>query len=453
MAKHSVGEILEGVISDFGMNGEGVLKEGAYPVFVPFAIVGERVRVEIVHAKKDFAFADLIEVLTPSKDRIKPRCRYFGRCGGCDLQHMDAAMQEEIKRASLVRTLSKAGVAAEVPEVVSGAGWGYRNKLALPFGRMGRHGKIVLGFFEKKSHRVVPLRSCPLHGEWADKLIAAVSAWANENGLKVYDEKTGKGLLRHLVARYITTLSVVLVINGDALPHADNLIRKLDEVFGEYTLYVSPNKNNTNVIMGESVKQIHGKEYPQKLGSFSAVVSPLSFLQVNDEIRDELYAAACELLADSEGDVVELYSGVGLLTAEIANRLPAAHVTSVEIVPEAVEDANALMRKLGLADRVTAVCADAAEFMAKCADAAGRAVLVDPPRKGCDATVCEGIVRAGFGKIVYISCNPATLARDARYFQDNGYVLSSIRAFDMFPQTTHVETLVSLERKPQGTIG
>ena len=223
MGRFRTGDEFEGVVTDFGMSGEGIVKDGAYPVFVPFAIVGEKVRVRIVHAKKDYAFGELIEVLTPSNERVKPRCRHFGRCGGCDLQHLSHDMQEEVKRASVERTMKKAGIDVSVPACVSGAAWAYRNKLALPFGKMGRHGKIVLGFFEKKSHRVVPLKDCPLHGEWAAKVVAAVTGWANECGLSVYDEGTGKGLLRHVVARYITTLSVVIVLNGDDIPHADVL--------------------------------------------------------------------------------------------------------------------------------------------------------------------------------------------------------------------------------------
>ena len=442
------GDVAEGVVSDFGMSGEGIVKFGAYPVFVPFAVVGETVRIRIVHAKKDYAFGELIEVLISSKDRIKPRCRYFGRCGGCDLQHLSAPMQEEIKRLHLQRTLQKAGIDVTVPEVFKGAEWAYRNKLALPFGSLGKHGKVVLGFYEKKSHWVVPAKSCPLHGEWADKLIAAVSAWANENGLRAYDEKTGKGLLRHLVARNISTLAVVLVINGDTVPHLSNLVRKLDEHFRDYTVYVSPNKEKTNVIMGSGVKLVHGKESAQNLGAFSAVISPVSFLQINNEVRDKIYGDVCAALDGFEGDIVELYSGVGLLTAEIALRLPSASVTSVEIVPEAVLDAANLMKKLSLDNRVTAVCDDALCFMQRlCADESPRAVVLDPPRKGCDASVLEGIVSAGFRKVVYVSCNPATLARDLRFLLDRGYVLQSVRGYDMFPQTMHVETLVLLSKK------
>ena len=387
MGRFRTGDEFEGVVCDFGMSGEGIVKDGAYPIFVPFAIVGERVRLRVVHAKKDYAFGELIEVLTPSNERVKPRCRHFGRCGGCDLQHLSHAMQEEVKRVSVERTMKKAGVDVAVPEVIAGNPWAYRNKLALPFGRMGRHGKIVLGFFEKKSHRVVPLKECPLHGAWASDVVAAA-------------------------------------------------------------LYVSPNKAKTNVIMGESVRLVKGREVPQRLGAFSAVVSPASFLQVNDEMRERLYAAACAALDGFDGDIVELYSGVGLLTAELALRLPQAKIAAVEIVPEAVKDAEKLMSSLGLSERVTEVCCDAADYMRSLAgSAAPRALLVDPPRKGCDEAVLSAAAEAEFQCIVYISCNPATLARDLKFLTDRGYALTLLQPFDLFPETMHVETLAVLERQ------
>ena len=447
MRKLRTGEELEGVVSDFGMNGEGIVKDGAYPVFLPFAAVGERVRLRIVHAKKDYAFGELIEVLSPSNYRVKPVCRHFGRCGGCDLQHLSEDAQEEVKRLNLERTLAKAGICVEVPRPVSGAHYAYRNKLALPFGRVGRQGRIAVGFFEKKSHRVVPLKDCPLHGEWAARVISAVTEWANECGLSVYDENTGKGLLRHLVARYITSLSVVIVLNGDDIPHADRLYAKLAERFYDAALYISPNKARTNVIMGESVRLVKGRALPQKLGAFSAVVSPMSFLQVNDEIRDRIYADVCAALDGFDGDIAELYSGVGLLTAELALRLKDARITAVEIVPEAVKDAEKLMRSLGLSDRVTEVCGDAAEYMRSLASgSAHRALLVDPPRKGCDESVLAAAADAGYERIVYISCNPATLARDMKFLLAHGYKVVSVRPYDMFPETMHVETLAVLER-------
>lgn len=448
MQRLTAGDTIEGVISDFGMNGEGVLKVGAYPVFVPFAIVGEKVRAKVNYAKKDCAFADLIEVLMPSNSRVKPRCPYFGRCGGCDLQHIEPALQEEIKREQLIRVMRKnAGLDVVPDEVVSGGMWGYRNKLALPFGRMGRQGKVVLGFYEKRSHRVVPMRFCPLHGKWAEELIADVSEWANENDVSVYDERTGKGLLRHLVARELGSLSVTLSVNGESVPRLSNLVKKLDRHFSGYTVWLSPQTEKNNVILGGSVKLVHGKESAAQLGAFRAVVSPLSFLQVNDEIREKLYAAACEAVGDADA-VTELYSGVGLLTADIALRLPRAKITSVEIVEDAARDARRLMDRLGLSDRVTVVTADAAEHMRS---SFGReradAVLVDPPRKGCSPEVIDAVVASGCRRLVYISCNPATLSRDIALLMKGGFGLVRLTPFDMFPETMNLETLAVLERE------
>ena len=273
-------------------------------------------------------------------------------------------MQEEVKRASVERTMKKAGIDVSVPACVSGAAWAYRNKLALPFARWADTGKIVLGFFEKKSHRVVPLKDCPLHGEWAAKVVAAVTGWANECGLSVYDEGTGKGLLRHVVARYITTL-----LRRHSAERRRHLARGrarrgAGDAFQRFRpLCLAQQGEDQRHHGGESVRLVRGKERPQELGAFSAVVSPASFLQVNDEMRERLYAAACAALDGFDGDIVELYSGVGLLTAELALRLPQAKITAVEIVPEAVKDAEKLMRSLGLSERVTEICGDAADYM------------------------------------------------------------------------------------------
>lgn len=448
MRKYKIGDTFEGEVIDMGMNGEGIVKDGAYPIFVPMALIGERVKIQINYAKKDYAFADIIEVLTPSKHRIKPRCWYYGRCGGCDMQHMAKPLQLESKRLTLERTLKKnAGIEINVPHVISLNEWEYRNKLSLPFGTMGVHGRVVLGFYEKKSHRVVPIKNCPLHERWADSLIDVVLSWANENNIPVYDEKSKKGLLRHLVARNLDSLSAVLVINGDNVPKLDNLIKKLDFAFHDHALYVSVNKSDTNVIMGDTVKLVHGKERKQNLGAFSAFISPLSFLQVNAKVRDAMYDAVCSQLEGFDGEIVELYSGVGLLTAQLAMRLPSSKITAVEIVAEAVRDADNLMKTLELSGRVTNVCADAVKHMAEIsATTEQRALILDPPRRGCDEEVLRAAIDAKFEKVAYISCNPATLSRDLKILLSAGYSLTMIQPYDMFPQTTNLETLAVLQK-------
>lgn len=494
MERLSRGDIAEGTVCDIGMNGEGIVKLDAYPVFVPFALKGETIRFRIAYAKKDYAFGDLIEVLSPSNERVKPLCPYFTRCGGCDVQHLSSQAQSEFKLEKLKRALLKiGGISTALNPVIKFDEWGYRNKLSLPFGRVGKDGRAVLGFYEKKSHRVVPIKWCPLHGEWVSELIAAVTEWANENGLSVYDEKTGKGLLRHLVARMITTLSVTLVINGDSLPDAYALYKTLSARFNDVALYVSVNKSDTNVILGEEVRLLYGAELPQRLGIFCAKVSPKSFLQVNDKARDALYDCVCEGLGDFDGDIAELYSGVGLLTAQLALRLPDVRITAVEIVPEAVKDADGLMQALSLENRVKNVCADAHSFIDSLAEERSssqdnsasdtisdirlydsrfylgafdfpgeekspfnenfkkcKALILDPPRKGCAPEILQAALRAGFERIIYISCNPATLSRDLKILlsptAETVYEIKTVQPFDFFPQTSHIETLVCLTK-------
>ncbi len=465
-----VGDIIEGEVVDFASGGEGVLKVGTYPIFVPFAIVGEKVRTRITFAKKDCAFGDLIEVLNLSNDRIKPRCPYYGNCGGCSLQHISHDKQMEIKRLNVLRALKKnAGLDCSVNDTISVNEWEYRNKLAMPFGYRKKSNRVVLGFYEKRSHAVVPMKWCPLHGEWCSQLIEDVCEWANENGISVYDEKTGKGVLRHVVARMLDTLSLTIVVNARKLEKLDLLVQKLDRHFKDYAVYVSSNMKNTNVILGEEISLVYGHEKKQNLGKFSAVVSPKSFLQVNNDMRDRIYDDVCKALNDFDGDIVELYSGVGLLTAQIALRLANAHITSVEIVKNATENARALMKSLKLDNRVECVCQDAAEFVKSLMNEPQtdlpkqvissplylgdgnikndkRALILDPPRKGCDQVVLQSACDANFERIAYISCNPQTLARDLKILCTN-YDILSVTPYDMFPQTDNVETLVILSRK------
>ena len=447
MLRLLVGDIIEGEVIDLGVTGEGVVKYDTLPIFVPFALPHEKVRVRINYVKKDYAFGDLVEVLTPSNERVKPRCCYFGKCGGCDLQHMSKAVQLEIKRTSVERSLRRnGGFDYDVPEVVSLNDWGYRNKLSLPFGVNGL-GDVVVGFYEKRTHKVVSMKHCALHGDWASELIEVVTKWANDNHLTVYNENTGKGLLRHLVARKIDNLQVTLVVNGDSVDCASALGKALDEKFGNVTIFISANKKNTNVILGDNAVLVYGKEVEQNLGMFKAVVSPMSFLQVNGKVRDAIYNAVAENLNGFDGDIVELYSGVGLLTAEIASRLPRTKITSVEIVKDAVDDAKKLMAKLGFDHRINTICDDATKFMANMkGKAQNSAIILDPPRKGCSPEVLDSIVKGEFAKVIYISCNPATLGRDLKALLSN-YKIDTLQPYDMFPQTAHVETLVCLSRK------
>lgn len=473
----AVGDVIEGEVCDFASEGEGIVKIGSYAVFVPFAIKGEIVRARVRYAKKDYAFADLIEVEKPSADRIKPKCTYFGTCGGCDLQHVSSECQLKIKKANVENALKKTGgLDVEVADIVRLNDWEYRNKIALPFGYKRKTGRVTLGFYEKRTHSVVPMKWCALHGEWAAKLIQIVTDWANFNHISVYDETSGQGVLRHVVARNLDTLSVTLVVNSDRVPKLAELCQNLEKEFSGVCVYISENRKNTNVIFGKSAKLVYGKEKKQNLGTFAAVVSPMSFLQVNNDVRDAIYDEVCKELANFDGDILEFYSGVGLLTAQIATRLKDASITSVEIEPSAVDNANALMKSLGLDKRVKCVCGDVLEYVKSIEKGSERtksqdedlpdeiksspfylgesekktarkpvALVLDPPRKGCDKSVLDCAIEAKIEKIVYVSCNPQTLARDLKILSQS-YDIERVTPFDMFPQTSNVEVMCVLQR-------
>lgn len=479
MLSVEINDIIEGEVCDFTSDGEGVVKVDGYAVFVPFAIKGEVIRAKVRIAKKDYAVAELIEVLEPSKHRVKPKCPYFGTCGGCDIQHLDSETQLQVKKSSVANAIKRVGgLDVAVDDVVRLNDWEYRNKISLPFGYKRKTNRVTLGFYEKRTHSVVPMKWCPLHGDWASRLIAIVTEWANSNNISVYDEKTQNGLLRHVVARYLDTLCVTLIINGERVPKLKELCENLQKEFSSVALYISENTKNTNVIFGKTARLVFGKERKQNLGVFDAVVSPTSFLQVNNDIRDAIYDEVCKELKDFDGDILEFYSGVGLLTAQIAMRLPNAKITSVEIEPSAVQNAKALMKELDLTDRVQCNCQDVLDWLnarekdkkediKPCEDLPDEivnspfylgekptvksetkpmALILDPPRKGCDKTVLEMATKAGVEKIVYISCNPQTLARDLKILAQD-FEVKRVTPFDMFCQTSNVETFCVLDKK------
>ena len=445
LERHRGGEEHIAEVIDFGMNGEGIIKLDNYPVFVNNAIKGEKVKVRLTYTKKDYAFGEPLEIIEPSPDRVKPICPYYAKCGGCDMQHIAYERQLEIKRLHIERTLKKnAGLEISVPTPISKNQWKYRNKLALPFGKRGD--RVVLGFYEKQTHKVVPMKFCPLHDEWASNIIRIVSEWANENNISVYDELALDGFLRHLVVRKLDRVEIVIVGNGNKLEYSTELVLKLKKELGNYTLYFSPNTERGNVILGNTVEYISGDTSPQDILGLKVSLSPLSFLQVNLDVMNELYNDVAKQLDGYDGDIIELFSGVGILTSSLANRMPKSSFKAVEIVPEAVEDAKVIAKKAGLNDRIEFICEDAGKYMEELSISQKKKVLiVDPPRKGIDSNVIEKALLARFDKIIYVSCNPATLGRDIKLLQDI-YKVEYIQPYDMFPQTMHVETLVVLGR-------
>jgi 23S rRNA (uracil1939-C5)-methyltransferase len=497
-----INDTVELDVTDVGCNMEGVARCDGIIAFVPFTDIGERVAARISHINNSYVFAEAVGISEPSKFRVKPPCIHFGKCGGCDCQHLSYERQSEHKERILRDTLSRAvdlfGV--EFFRIKSGEKpFFYRNKLQMPIVQ-GKN-KVLIGFFEKDSHRVVDMKRCLLHGDFADKTIAAVREYAEKYNISAYDERTGKGILRHIVARKIGEhTAVLIVVNADGLPEADGLAEILERYFDDFSLHVSVNKKNTNVVLGGGLKTLRGKfSVGYRAMGIEANISPLSFMQVNDEVRDMIYRKVLDLAnGENERDItdginengkdiiIDAYSGGGLLTALLSKT--AEKVYGIEIVKEAVNDADGLFKRNGIKNAEN-IEGDAAAVLPKLIERIKKerktdgkkikseakdektnsgandekigsgaetvdngikkqriTVVLDPPRKGCDGAVIDALNASEPQKIIYISCNPATLARDLSLLKEK-YSIISVYPYDMFPNTKHIETVVLLKLK------
>lgn len=453
---------LELNIDDAGMEGEGIAHAEDYTVFVPYTLPGERVRVQAVgvNHRKRLVFARLIKVLSASPARVKPVCPAYGVCGGCDYMHAEYAEELKAKRRLLAAILKKnAGLETEIADVVaSESPLGYRNKAQLVFGE--KDGNIVLGFYRERTRSIKAIDDCPLHGAWIRPLIRTVAEWANRNGLSAYSFEDGKGLLRHLVVRVLEGFASVTVVATDLnVPDAEGLSKALCEIFGEkYSFGISLNRSRGSKIMGDEYRYVKKFSGAVNIDGVDVVVGPYSFFQVNDYIRRRVYARLTTLVRPSENTLfVDLYAGIGLTGIPIAKA--GGRVINVEIVPEAVRDAEKLYSANGVSDRVKNMAGDAVEVLPRLIpEFSGREVTVyiDPPRKGISsdmALLLNTLAAKSDFRLIYLSCNPATLSRDLKLLSAFE-VCPPIEPFDMFPRTANVETLVLLSRKePDGRIG
>lgn len=442
------GDIIEIDIDSSGMNGEGVARCDGLVVFVPYTLVGERVRAQVLTVKKSFATARVIKVLNASELRVKPDCENFFKCGGCDMMHITLDEERRIKTAEIENNLLKiGGISRSVDNFVdSPLELGYRNKAQFPFGR-GVDGKIAIGYFKPNSHIFVPCSECLLLGDFIKPIVNVVLDFCNSEGLSVYDEATHNGLLRHLVIRKVDKrTAVTLVINGETIKNIDKLANILPI---EASLYINENKARTNVIIGKQYKLIKGDmNLPVQVLGVKAKLAPDAFMQINDGIRDLLYNQAIELMGD--GVAVDLYSGIGITTNLLAKKCE--KVYSIEIIESACENARDTARLNENTSKIEVICGDASIEMPKLAKriVGEISVLLDPPRKGVDENVLTALLTLNPSKIVYISCNHATMARDIALINslsDNQYTISELNAYNMFPRTHHVETLACLEKK------
>ena len=453
-------------ITDIGVNGEGIGRVDGYTLFIKDAVIGDTVEAKVMKAKKNYGYARLMKIIEPSKDRVTPRCEHARRCGGCQIQEMSYEKQLEFKARRVRDNLERTGgFAPELldkvmePAVGMEEPFGYRNKAQFPFGT-DRDGRPVTGFYAGRTHDIIANTDCALGVPVNKEILEIILGFMNRTGVKSYDEKSGRGLIRHVLIRYgFTTreIMVCLVVNGTEIPHAEELVEELAKIPGMTSISLSSNTRRTNVIMGESYEVLWGRGYIMDfIGNVKYRISPLSFYQVNPVQTEKLYGLALEYADLKGGETVwDLYCGIGTISLFLAQK--AEKVYGVEIVPQAIEDAreNAKINGItnaeffvGKAEQVLPGWYQ--EHRTSMADADGAradVIVVDPPRKGCDGELLRTIVKMAPKRVVYVSCDPATLARDLKVLCGQGYEIRRVRAVDMFPETVHVETCVLLGRK------
>lgn len=440
----NVNDIIELEIENSGCSGEGVAHYDGKVVFVPYTLKGERVRAVVKNVKKKFAQCSVIKVLSSSPYRINPDCPHYYKCGGCDTRHLSDGYRKDMLTAELKNNLKKiANIDFNDIIFIKNSGeMPLRNKLSMPFGTV--NGKVVLGLYRQNTHVVEPV-SCAMSGELAKKICDTVCDFANRNRLSVYDEKSGNGLLRHLVVRTVNSrAAATLVINAQRFDGEKELGGLLPD---NVDFFVCSNTARNNVIMGDAVRLVKGNHRLNvNVLGVKAELSPLSFFQVNDYMRDRLYEHAMN--AVNSDTLIDLYSGIGITSNLAAKKCK--RVIAVECVPQAVDDADRTAALNGNADKITNICGNVEDVIDDVtSDIAGFDVLIDPPRKGCGVAVARAVANVKPNALIYISCNHATMCRDVRAFLDAApdYIVESVKLFDMFVGTHHTETMLCLKRK------
>lgn len=465
-------------IEDMGVDGEGIGKYEGMTFFVKDAVIGDTIRAGITKLKKNYGYARVQEILEPSPYRVQPECPLYARCGGCQIQAMDYRQQLCYKQKKVRGNLIRIGGFA--PELIDSVmeeivgmeqPYRYRNKAQFPIGA-DRDGMPVAGFYAARTHNIIPVEDCKLGVTQNEQILGVVLSYMRENGVRPYDETTGRGLVRHVLIRYGFTskeLMVCLVINRETLPQEKKLVDALCKIEGMTSISVNINRKNTNVILGEETRTVWGSDYITDQihlrdcdhdfaltdTAIAYHISPQSFYQVNPVQTEKLYSLALSYAGLTGRETVwDLYCGIGTISLFLAQK--AGKVYGVEIVPQAIEDAKSNAALNGITNASFFV-GKAEEVLPEFYEKESRkpdadmlhpdVIVVDPPRKGCDEKCLETMLRMEPDRIVYVSCDPATLARDLKILCGGGYALRKVRPVDQFGHTTHVETVVLLSHK------
>lgn len=445
-------EVREGKVIDLTHEGHGVVKLDRYPIFIPNALIDETIEYKVIKVKKNFAIGKLLDIKVQSNQRVEPPCVYYYKCGGCQLQHLSyqaqlAMKKEQVnnlfhRKANFENTIIHDTIGMETP-------WRYRNKSQIPVGK-NEDNDAIMGFYRQRSHQIIDMDECLIQDTKHQDVMNHVKQWFNELNVSIYDERKKAGLMRHVVIRtghYTGDLMVIFVTNGKKFKQSDIMTQKLIEAFPNIKS-VKHNINNThsNVIMGDVSHTLYGvDQIEDTLSDITFKISDQSFYQINSTQTEKLYQRAIEY-ADLQGEetVLDTYCGIGTIGLYMAPK--AKHVYGVEVVPEAIEDAkkNATINQF---ENTTFVCGKAEEVILKWKAQGIKpdVVMVDPPRKGCDESFLDTLLELNPRRIVYISCNPSTQQRDAQHLATQ-YELTQITPVDMFPHTTHVETVAQFDR-------
>ena len=453
-------DIVRLTISDIGTDGEGIGKVDGYTLFVKDAVIGDTITARVIKLKKNYGYGRLMEVIEPSKDRVEPVCPVARQCGGCQIQQMSYDAQLDFKRKLVEGNLRRIGGFPDInvlPVIGMDEPYHYRNKAQYPVGR-DKDGNVVIGFYAGRTHCIIDNQDCAIGARENVKILTAIRDYINENKVSVYDENTGNGAVRHILIRkgfHTGQVMVCIVVNGESLPQEDKLVAKLtglelweNEGGNIYSVMININRENTNVILGDRCRTLWGKDYIEdSINGITFQISPLSFYQVNPVQTEKLYGKALEYAGLTGNEVVwDMYCGIGTISLIMATR--AKKVYGVEIVPAAIENAKNNARINGL-DNAEFYVGKSEEIAPKLAEqgAVPDVIVVDPPRKGCDEALLDTIVKMQPERVVYVSCDSATLARDLKYLAARGYEVKTVQPVDQFCHTVHCETVVKLSLK------
>ena len=474
--KYQKDDIITIVISDMGTDGEGIGKVDGFTFFVKDAVIGDEVEAKIMKVKKGYAYARLLKLITASPHRTEPRCPYHRQCGGCQIQALDYKYQLLFKENKVKNNLNRIGgftmeLLDQCMEPIVGMEepYHYRNKAQFPVG-YGKKGELVTGFYAGRTHDIIPNTDCALGVQENKEILECILDFMRAYKITPYNEASGEGTVRHILIRkgFSTgEIMVCVVLNGERLPHEDKLVEKLSTLKGMTSISVNINQDKTNVIMGRTCRTLWGEDtitdviHMRDIACINSgegcctandgitfAISPLSFYQVNPIQTEKLYSLALDYAGLTGTETVwDLYCGIGTISLFMARR--AKQVFGIEIVEQAIIDARENARRNGI-DNARFYVGKAEEVLPALYEQEGiyaDVICVDPPRKGCDPACLETIVKMAPKRIVYVSCDSATLARDLKYLCANGYVLRRVRAVDLFGQTVHVETVCLLSNR------